>query len=108
MTVQTEFVGGLPQLRIIVGPVDIVACCTCHAMAVHDALNEIVALHAILMCSTVGEMEEVGFSKRDVFKLPVVRQTKTDAIAHRPVIDFALNEANPRPPLRVALNAGVV
>ncbi len=60
MTVQTEFLGGLPQLRVIVGPVNIVACCAGHAMAVHHALNEIVALHSVFMCSAIGEVQEVG------------------------------------------------
>lgn len=66
MTLQTEFVGGLPQLRVIVGAVHIVARCAGHAMAVHHALNEIVALHAVFMRCPIGEMQEVGLAQRDV------------------------------------------
>jgi len=107
VAIETEFAGGLPQLWVIVSAVNIVAGRAGDAAAVHHALDEVVALHPILVCSAIGEVQEIRLPKRDVFELPVVYETKADVIPNRPVVGFAFDEARSRPTLGVALNAGV-
>src|ERR1700733_172185 len=108
MAVQTEFVGGHPQLRVMACAVHIVACCAGHAMTVHHALNEIIALHTVLMRRAISEMREVGLTQRDVVKLPVVHKTKTGMTATRPVIGLSADESRTGPALRMAGNTGIV
>ena len=60
MTGQAELIRRLPELRIISSTVHIMAIETGHSSPVHDALNEIVTLHAIFMGCAVGVIQEVG------------------------------------------------
>ena len=108
MTSQAEFVRGLAQLRVVVGPMRVVAGGAGHPVTVHHALHEIVALHPVLVRRAICKVKEVSLSKRDVFELPVVGQVQTGAIAHRPVVGFAVDKAGARAPLRVTLDAGIV
>ena len=108
MTIETEFVGRFPQLRVVVRAVNIVAGRASDTVAVHYALNEVVPLHPVLVRCAIGEMPEICLPKRDVFELPVVHKTYAYVVANRPVIGFAFNQAHTRPPLRVALDAGVI
>jgi hypothetical protein len=77
------------------------------APAIHDALNEIVALHAVLVCRAVGIVREAGFAERVRLELPVILQPQSDVVADRPVIRFPVNEAAAWLPLRMALDAGI-
>jgi len=108
MAIEAELVSGFPQLRVIVRAVDIVTGGAGHTVTVHHALHEIVALHSVLVGSSIGEVQEVGLSKADVFELPVIRQTQADVIAHRPVVGFAVDETSARTALGMALDAGIV
>jgi len=54
VAVQADLVGRLAELCVVVGAVDIVAGETSYASAIHHALHEIVALHAIFMGGAVG------------------------------------------------------
>ena len=54
--------------------------------AVHYALNEVIALHAILMGGAIGEMREGHFTEGVVFELPKIAEVESDAIADRPVV----------------------
>ncbi|HXF13607.1 MAG TPA: hypothetical protein VN517_10675 [Terriglobales bacterium] len=56
MTVQTELIGGLPELRVISRAMYIMAVETRYATRIHHALNEVVTLHPVLVCSAVGEI----------------------------------------------------
>ena len=51
-------IGWLAQLRVVVGAMNIVAIEAGDAAAIHHALHEIVALHAVLVRGAVGEMSE--------------------------------------------------
>ena len=58
VTIEAKAVGGLAQLRVIFGAVNVVATEAGDSAAVHHALHEIVSLHAIFMCGSIGEMRE--------------------------------------------------
>ena len=42
------------------------------AAAVHDALDEVIALHAVFVGRAVGVVREVGFAERVRLELPVI------------------------------------
>jgi hypothetical protein len=60
VTVETEFVGRFPQLRVVVGAVNIMAGGACYAVTVHHALDEVVALHPVFVRSAIGEVKEIS------------------------------------------------
>ena len=60
MTGQAELIGRLPELRVSASTVHIMAIETGDSAPVHDALNEIVTLHAIFMRRAVGVVQKVG------------------------------------------------
>ena len=70
MTGQAHRVSQPKQHRLIFGTVRIMATETRDAARVHEALNEIVALHAVLVSRAVGKMCEAGFAELVLFKLP--------------------------------------
>ena len=55
---EADDVGRLNQQRIVIGAVNIVTTGTFHAMRVHHALHEIVALHAVLVRRVVCKMRK--------------------------------------------------
>ena len=89
-------------------PCDIVASEAGDAAAVHHALDEVVALHAVLVRGAVGEMREGGLAELVIFELPEILQIQAHVIADRPVVIFAVDGIRQRAALRVALDAGVV
>ena len=72
VAVEADLVAGLAELRVTVGAVDIVATEARYTAAVHYALHEIVALHAIFVGGAVGEMGEGGPAELVLFQLPVI------------------------------------
>ena len=65
---------------------NIVASEASDAAAVHEALHEVIALHAIFVSSAIGEMREGHFTEGVVFELPKIAEVESDAIADRPVV----------------------
>ena len=76
-------------------------------MAVHDALHEVVALHAILMRRAVRKVVEGALTKGAVFKFPEILQLQTNVKPNRPVVIPSPYGISQRLSLRVALDAGV-
>ena len=107
VAIQANLVHRLAQLRVISGAVHVVAIEARDAAAVHHALHEIVSLHAILVRGAVGKMRESQLAQRVIFQLPVILQIQPHVIADRPVVVFPFDRIAERPPLRVALDAGV-
>ena len=99
MTVQAELVDGLSELGIVFRSVYIVTGSTGDAVLIHDALNEVIALHPVFMRSSVREVRERRLTQGDVFEFPVVCQMKTDMVANRPIIGFTLYLLGERLPL---------
>jgi hypothetical protein len=60
MATQAELVHGLDQVSVIAGPMNVMTIEACYAAAVHDALNEVISLHAVLMSGFVSDMHEVS------------------------------------------------
>src|ERR1700722_9686977 len=106
VTIEAKAVGGLAQLRVIFGAVNVVATEAGDAAAVHHALHEIISLHAIFVRGAVGEMGEGGFAESVFLKLPIILQIQARVIADGPVVIFAFDRIGQRAALRVALDAG--
>src|SRR5689334_6839645 len=79
-----------------------------YAAVVHEALDEVIALHAILVCCAVGKMGEGGFTKFVLFEFPEVVEIQAYMEADRPIVVLAIDRVRQRPSLRMALDAGIV
>jgi hypothetical protein len=75
--------------------------------SIHNALDEIVALHAVLVCGAIGIVRKARFAERVRLELPIVLQPQSDVVANRPVIRFPVDEAGAGLSLGMALDAGV-
>ena len=85
----------------------IVATETGDSPAVHHALHEIVALHAILVRGAVREIVKVGLVQRMVFKFPEILKLKANVIPDGPVVVPPLDRDGQRASLRMALDASI-
>src|SRR5581483_2614691 len=72
----------LNQLRVVAGSVNVVATEAGDPMAVHDALDEVVPLHTVLVGGAIGEVVEIGGAQRWLFQLPEILQLETDLVSH--------------------------
>ena len=75
---------------------------------IHGALDKVVPLHPVLVRGQVGVLVEVGRSRFQFFKLPMVGQTFSGKKAYGPVIVFSLDRVVQRLALAVALDANVI
>ena len=66
VAVQTYLVGGSPQLSVVVRAVRVVATEARHPAPIHDTLDEVVALHPVLVRCAFGEMSEGSRAERIV------------------------------------------
>jgi len=107
VTVEAKLVGWLSQLGRIRSSMNVVAGGASHAAPVHQALDEIIALHSIFVGRTVGEVKEVGLPERAVFQFPEVGEAKSNVVADRPIVILAFQWNRERAALRMALNAGI-
>jgi len=88
---QAELVRGLSQLRVVVRAMYIVAIEAGDPAAVHDALDEIIALHPVLMRGVVWVVEEISRLAKSVpLQFPEVLQPEPRLIARGPIVVFAL------------------
>jgi hypothetical protein len=72
VAVKTYLIRRLSQLRIVRGPVNVVARGASHSVPIHHALDKVVALHPILMRRAVREIVERRLSESAVFESPEV------------------------------------
>ena len=79
MALQAQHVRRLQQIGVVRGAVHIVAAEAGDAARVHQALHEIVALHAVLVRRAVGEMREGGLAELVLFELPEILQLAAPA-----------------------------
>ena|SRR5579859_2252190 len=80
---------------------------TSDAVRVHEAGNEVVALHAILVGGPVGEMREGCLAEFVIFQFPEIVQALAHVEAHWPVIGVSDTGRDQALPLRMTLYAGV-
>src|ERR1700719_3360715 len=85
----------------------IVAAKARNAASIHQAVDEVVALHAVLVRGPVREVREGGLAELVLFELPVVLKIFADIVADRPIVIFALDRVGERLALRMALDTGV-
>ena len=86
VAIETEFVSRLSKLSVVIGAMNIMASEAGDPSAVHQALHEVIALHAILMSGAIGEMREGHFTEGVIFELPKIAEFESDAKADRPVV----------------------
>ena len=108
VALQADGVPGQTQVRLVVGPVHVVAGGALHTLQVHLALHVVVALHAVLVRRSFGPMRERRRPQLVFFELPDVGQASAGLVADRPVVVAPLNRIRPRLSLGVALNAHIV
>src|SRR5580698_2309414 len=107
VTIETEFVGGLPQLRIVIGAVNVVATEAGHSSPIHYALHEIISLHTVLVRSAVGEMRKGLIAEFVFFELPEIAKIQANAVANRPIEIPSFHRIFQWATLRMAADAGV-
>ena len=72
VTREAHLAGRLTQLRRVPGPVHVMATETGDAAIIHQALDEVVALHAVLMGRRVGEVGEGGLAELVLLQSPEI------------------------------------
>lgn len=107
VAIEAKLLGGLAQLRVIAGAVNVVAVETGDAARIHHALHKIVALHAVFVGSAFREVIEIGLSEVGLFELPVIAQIAAGVVSDRPIVMFAFDRIIHRAALGMALDAGV-
>src|SRR5207253_7333130 len=104
---QAQLTRGFDQVGVVLGSMNIVAIETLHPAAIHDALNEVIALHSILVTRPVGEMHEIRLTEFVLLQLPEIFQVEPLVEADRPIVILATNRIAERLALRMALDARI-
>ena len=76
---QAQLLGRLQQIGVVRRAVRVVAAEAGHAARVHQALDEVVALHPVLVRRAVGEVRERRLAELVLLELPEVLQVEPDA-----------------------------
>src|SRR5579862_3186338 len=105
VTAETERRRGLSELRVILRAVRVMARRTRDAPSIHHALDEIVALHAVLVRRAVGIVREVALAEGVRLELPKVLEPQSDVVANRPVIRLPIDKTTTGLTLGMALDA---
>ena len=72
VAIEAELVGGLAELGVIFSAVNVVTGEAGDASAIHEALHEIVSLHAVFVGAAVREVIEGGSAEGMFFELPII------------------------------------
>lgn len=72
MAFQAHQATGLDEIGIVFGAVCVMAGSASNPSSIHQALDEVIPLHAILVCGAVGKVRESGFTQLVLFQLPEV------------------------------------
>ena len=62
-----------------------------HAARVHEALDEVIALHTVFVCAGVGEEVEILRPELGLFQVPEVCEAIARQVADGPVWIFAVD-----------------
>lgn len=96
---QAKGVALLAHNSRIVGAMRIVTIEAGDAARIHQALDEIITLHPVLVRRSVGEVGEGRFAELVFVQLPEVPQVQADMKADRPVVVFSFDRIFQRPAL---------
>src|ERR1700693_4169051 len=107
MTIQAQNVCRFPQQCIVLRTMSVVTSEAGNAVGIHGAGNEVVALHAILVGGSVGEMRERCFAEFVLFQFPEIVQTLAHLESDGPVISLSRGGSSQGLPLRMALYASI-
>src|SRR5665213_2961410 len=77
------------------------------AARIHQAGNEVIALHMIFVRSPIGEMRECRLAEFVLFQLPEIIETLAHMEADGPVVGVSYAGRGQALPLRMTLYAGV-
>ena len=91
MAGQTYFLHWFPQRCIILAAMRIVTAEAGHSARIHQALNKIISLHAILVGGAVGKMRKGQFAEFVLFEIPEIGELETHVESDRPVVIAAVN-----------------
>ena len=108
MTGKADHVGGLEQIGVIGGAMDVMAAEASDAAGVHNALHEVVTLHAVLVAGPVGKVGKTLLAGLGFFQVPKVLETQPLLKSDWPSVVLPRDQGLGRPPLRMALDAGVI
>ena len=108
MAVEAQRIAGLAHHGDVVPAMRIVTTEAGDAAGIHQTVDEVVSLHAVLVPGPVREMGEGGLAELVLFELPVIRQPLADIEAHRPIVILSRDRILQWLALGVALDAGVV
>lgn len=108
VTLEAHCVSGRSQLRLIFRAVNVVTTETRDTMSVHGALDEVVALHPILVRGAVRKVSEGRLAELVIFEPPKILQRFAHLKTNRPVEGSALDWIRERSTLRMTLDARVV
>src|SRR5262245_57870475 len=81
---------------------------TGHTAAVHEALVEVVALHAVLMSGAICRIGKGCFTQFVVFQFPKVLEVGSLMKSCRPIVVTAFNRVFEGLSLGMTLDAGIV
>ena len=108
MAGQAHRIPRLAQHCLVFRAVRIVATETRDAARVHEALDEIVALHAVLVSGAVGKVREACFTELVLFKLPKICKVQSNVEADGPVVVLAFDRICRGAALRMTLDTHIV
>ena len=108
MARQAELLRGLDQRRVVRRSMDVVTTEACHASPIHQALDKVIALHAVLVPRAISEMGEREIAKLVLLELPEILQVRSLIKPNGPIVVLPFNRVFQRLSLRMTLNAGIV
>ncbi len=91
MTFKAQNVRGLHQIRIVVSAVHVMTAKAAYAVGVHLAGNKIIALHPVLVGSTIRKVCKGLFPKLMLFQLPEILKVFANFKPNRPIVVLAFN-----------------
>lgn len=91
VALQAHDIRRFDQQGIVFGAVNIVATGALHTASVHQALHEIVSLHAVFVCCPVRKVSKGSFSKLVLFQAPVILELLAHMKPDWPVVVFAVD-----------------
>ena len=74
VAIEAQLVGGFAELRVVIGTVYVMAAVAGDAAAVHQALDEVITLHAVLVSRAIRVVREACLPERVPFQLPEIPQ----------------------------------